>query len=140
MVKVDRASIAVSLETRAPLLDFRVAEFMARVPAELRYKHSVKKYLLKRSLEGLLPDDILPRPKMGFGVPLDTWFRGAAASFAKDILLSQTCRERGFFDPAQMALVFERHEADGRDFSNKIWALLFFEMWCRHWLDAPTAA
>jgi asparagine synthase (glutamine-hydrolysing) len=140
LVKVDRASMAVSLETRAPLLDYRLAEFMATVPAELRYRRSTKKYLLKHALEGILPAEILHRPKMGFGVPLQNWFRGASAGFAREILLSQTTRERGFFDPHEVELLFDRHDAKSRDFSSKLWTLLFFELWCRHWLDERSAA
>lgn len=139
LVKVDRASMAVSLETRAPLLDYRIAEFMATVPAPLRYRNSVKKYLLKKALGGLLPDEILHRRKMGFGVPLESWFRGSARLFARETLLSRQTRERGVFDPREVERLFDRHEAGGRDFSAKIWTTLFFELWCRHWLDVPPA-
>jgi asparagine synthase (glutamine-hydrolysing) len=139
LVKVDRASMAVSLEARAPLLDYRLAEFMATVPAALRYRGREKKYLLKKAMEGILPREILYRSKMGFGVPLKHWFRKDAAEFTRDVLLSSKARNRGFFSPRQIEWILDRHAEGRRDFSGKIWTLLFFELWCRHWLDAPIA-
>jgi asparagine synthase (glutamine-hydrolysing) len=140
LVKVDRASMAVSLETRAPLLDYRLAEFLATVPAEMRYRHREKKYLLKKAMEGVLPREILYRSKMGFGVPLKHWFRKDAAQFTREVLLSQAARERGLFDPQEVQLCLDRHARGRRDFSGKLWTLLFFELWCRSWLDQPVAA
>jgi asparagine synthase (glutamine-hydrolysing) len=136
LVKVDRASMAVSLEARAPLLDFRLAEFMATVPANLRYRGREKKYLLKKAMEGILPREILYRSKMGFGVPLKHWFRKDAAEFTREVLLGRATRERGIFNPRQLEWILARHAEGRRDFSGKIWTLLFFELWCRHWLDA----
>jgi asparagine synthase (glutamine-hydrolysing) len=139
LVKVDRASMAVSLETRAPLLDYRLGEFLATVPAALRYRKRSKKHLLKQAMEGILPAEIIHRGKMGFGVPLKHWFRKDAADFARDILLSQAARERGFFRAGEVARALDRHAQGRRDFSGKLWALLFFELWCRTWLDrTPT--
>jgi asparagine synthase (glutamine-hydrolysing) len=140
LVKVDRASMAVSLETRAPLLDYRLAEFLATVPAEMRYHNREKKYLLKKAMEGVLPRDILDRSKMGFGVPLKHWFRKEAAEFTRDALTSQAARERGLFNPQEVRLCLDRHARGRRDFSGKLWALLFFELWCQSWLDQPVAA
>lgn len=139
LVKVDRASMAVALETRAPLLDYRLAEFMARVPAGLRFRNGTKKYLLKRAMAGLLPEEILSRSKMGFGVPLQHWFRRESADFARDVLLSPTAQERGLFRRREVERILEAH-AGGRNFSGKIWALLFFELWCRAWIDRAPAA
>ena len=137
LVKVDRASMAVSLESRCPLLDYRIAELMAKVPAEVRYRGRVKKYLLKRTLAGRLPASILQRGKMGFGVPLKHWFRKGSAEFTRDVLLSATARQRGFFRTNEVERLLDVHAQGRRDFSSKIWALLFFEMWCREWLDQP---
>ena len=139
LVKVDRASMAVSLETRAPFLDHRLAEFMAKVPASLRFRGHEMKHLLKKAMRGRLPGEIIDRPKMGFGVPLQRWFRGKASEFARDILLSQRARERGLFCPKETARLLDSHVRGPRDFSHKLWVLLFFEMWCRCWLDAPVA-
>ena len=139
LVKVDRASMAVSLETRAPFLDHRLAEFMAKVPARLRFRHKQMKYLLKRVMAGRLPDQIIHRSKMGFGVPLRRWFRERGSEFARDILLSQRARERGLFRPKEIERMLDIHVQGPRDFSHKLWVLLFFEMWCRCWLDEPVA-
>ena len=100
LVKVDRASMAVGLETRAPLLDYRLAEFMSTVPENLRYHNSIKKYLLKQAVRSKLPAEIIDRPKMGFAVPLKHWFHGQAADLVRDVLLSKSARERGIFRTA----------------------------------------
>ncbi len=135
LVKVDRASMAVALETRAPLLDYRLAEFMATVPENLRYHGGVKKYLLKQSVRDKLPTEIIDRGKMGFGVPLKHWFRGAAGDFVRDVLLSRAARERGIFDPRELERLVTVHGESHRDMSTQLWAVVFFELWCRHWLD-----
>ena len=140
LVKVDRASMAVSLETRAPLLDYRIAELLATVPADMRYRNRTKKYLLKKAVTGRLPDSIIHRSKMGFGVPLKHWFRQDAAGFARETLLSQRARERGVLHTAEVERTLNRHAAGRRDFSSKLWALLFFEVWCQKWMDQPVAA
>ncbi len=140
LVKVDRASMAVALEVRAPLLDYRLTEFMASVPPELCYRNGTKKYLLKRAVSEILPEEIIHRSKMGFGVPLKHWFRKPVADFARDVLLSRQSRERGMFRPEELKFLLEEHAQGHRDFSAKIWALLFFEVWCQRWLDQPVAA
>ena len=140
LVKVDRASMIVALEARAPLLDYRLSEFLATVPAELRYRERTKKYLFRRAMEGILPAEILERPKMGFGVPLVHWFRKESAGFARDVLLSSAARQRGLFRAQEVEHILDCHAAGRRDLSMKIWALLFFELWCRSWLDRAPAA
>lgn len=140
LVKVDRASMAVALETRAPLLDYRLAEFMMTVPERLRIRDGVKKYLLKSAMRGVLPDEVIDRPKMGFGVPLRAWFRGEMSNFLRETLLSRTTRERGIFQPAELERLVDGHGAAGRDLSSGIWITVFFELWCRHWLDESPKA
>lgn len=139
LVKVDRASMAVSLEARAPLLDYRLAEFMATVPASLRYRNGVKKYLLKKAVTGVLPDEIIHRRKAGFGAPLHSWFNREAGLFARQVLTSRQFRERGIFDAGRVERMLGRHSAGRRTTASQIWALLFFELWCRHWLDQSPA-
>jgi asparagine synthase (glutamine-hydrolysing) len=134
LVKVDRASMAVALETRAPLLDYRLAEFMSTVPENLRYCNSVKKYLLKQAMRAKLPAEIIDRPKMGFGAPLKHWFRGHAAELVRDVLLSKSARERGIFRPQELKRLVDGHHG-GRDLSSQLWAAVFFELWCQKWLD-----
>jgi len=139
LVKVDRASMAVALETRAPLLDYRLAEFMSTVPEKLRYRNGVSKYLLKEAMRDKLPAEIIDREKMGFDVPLKHWFRGQAAELVHDVLLSQCCRERGFFRSQELRRLVDRHHR-GRDFSAQLWTAVFFELWCGRWLDHAVPA
>ncbi|MCK4622625.1 MAG: asparagine synthase (glutamine-hydrolyzing) [Desulfuromonadales bacterium] len=134
LTKVDRASMLCSLETRAPLLDHEVVELAARIPSTLKLKNGETKYILKKAMTGILPDNILYRRKMGFGVPLVHWFKKDLTSYARDILLSQEARERGIFDSASVEALLLNHQKKGRDLSARIWALLFFEHWCRNWL------
>lgn len=134
LTKVDRASMLCSLETRAPLLDHEVVELAARMPSSLKLSNGETKYILKKAMEGILPNDILYRRKMGFGVPLVHWFKKDLTAYAHDLLLSQEARERGFFNPAEVETLLATHQKSGRDLSARIWALLFFEQWCRNWL------
>ena len=92
LTKVDRMTMAHSLEARPPLLDHRLVEFAATIPARFRLRGGTTKYLFKQAMRGILPDGIIDRPKHGFAVPLARWFRGDLAGFARDLLLSETCR------------------------------------------------
>ncbi len=139
LVKVDRASMAVGLETRAPLLDYRLAEFMSTVPENLRYHNGIKKYLLKQAVRAKLPAEIIDRPKMGFAVPLKHWFHGQAADLVRDVLLSKSARERGIFRPQELKRLVDGHHG-GRDLSSQLWAAVFFESWCQKWLDHSVSA
>jgi asparagine synthase (glutamine-hydrolysing) len=139
LVKVDRASMAVGLETRAPLLDYRLAEFMSTVPEALRYRNGTNKYLLKQAVRAKLPVEIIDRPKMGFAVPLKHWFRGQAAELVREVLLSKSARERGIFRPMELQRLVDGHTG-GRDFSSQLWAAVFFESWCQTWLDHSVLA
>jgi len=94
----------------------------------------VTKSIMKKALKPLLPDNILYRQKMGFGVPLVHWFKHDLVAYARDILLSPQARQRGFFNAAQVENILQLHQKTGRDMSAKIWSLLFFEHWCRTWL------
>ncbi len=135
LVKVDRASMLNSLETRAPLLDHELLEYLAKIPSHLKVKNGETKYLLKKALEGILPEEILYRKKMGFGVPLVHWFKKDILEYTREILLSKQSIERGFFNRRYIETILQAHQHRGRDLSAKIWSLLFFENWCRVWLD-----
>lgn len=140
LTKVDRMSMAHSLEARVPLLDHTLVEFAATIPSELQRRNGTRKYLFKRAMRGILPDAILDRPKHGFGVPLDRWFRGQLAGFVRDLLLSETSRQRGIFNTAYIGQLLERH-ARGRPLELPLWTLVSFELWCRMFLDRrPTPA
>src|SRR5581483_575221 len=104
--KVDRMTMAHSLEARPPLLDHKLVEFAATVPARFRLRNGTTKYLFKRAMRGLLPDSIIDRQKHGFAVPLARWFRGELADFARDLLLSPTARQRGILDPDYVSRMF----------------------------------
>jgi len=137
LTKVDRMTMAHSIEARPPLLDHRVVEFAATIPARYRLREGTTKYLLKRAMRGVLPDAIIDRPKHGFAVPLARWFRGKLAGFARDVLLSDACRQRGLFAPKRVERLIEHHQS-GRNLDLQLWTLLSFELWCRRVLDMPT--
>ena len=139
LTKVDRMSMAHSLEARVPLLDHKVVEFAARIPPELLLRGGRSKHILKRAMTGLLPESVLEKPKRGFAIPLGRWFRGPLRDLPRDLLLSERSRRRGIFDTAAI----ERLLADptrGRDLDLPVWTLLSFELWCRAFLDGRPAA
>ena len=134
MTKVDRASMLCSLETRAPLLDHEFLELAAKIPSGFKLRNGITKYILKKSLEGVLTDTILYRKKMGFGVPLVHWFKEDLIDYSRDILFSNEARQRGYFNMNQIENLLNSHQKKGRDLSPRIWGLLFFEHWCKNWL------
>jgi asparagine synthase (glutamine-hydrolysing) len=134
LTKVDRMSMAHSLEARVPLLDHKLIEFAATIPPELQLRHGTTKYLFKRALRGLLPDAIIDRPKRGFAVPLGRWFRGGLGGFVRDLLCSARARRRGLFEPAYIEKLLDRHER-GRNLDSQLWTLISFELWARRFLD-----
>lgn len=136
LVKVDKASMMNSLETRAPLLDHHLAEYVSSLPSALRMRKGVLKYLLKRVAADLLPIEVLKRPKMGFGVPLEHWFRGDLSGYAYDLLSSTQASQRGIFDQAFIQDLLKVHRgAKGVNDSEAIWALLCLEHWFRIYMD-----
>ncbi len=134
LTKVDRTSMLVSLESRVPLLDHILMEFLATMPTRLKYEAGHGKVILKRAMANDLPDEVLRRRKMGFGVPLGTWFRGTLADYSRDLLTGSRASQRGIFDPVAVAALLDAH-ATGHDRSSQIWSLLCFEEWARQWLD-----
>jgi len=132
--KVDRMSMAHSIEARVPLLDHRLIEFAATIPPELKLRDGTTKYLFKRALRGLLPDEIIDRPKQGFAIPLGRWFRGRPGDFVRDLLLSARTRQRGIFKPSYVEGLLERHQSR-RDVALHLWTLISFELWARRFLD-----
>ncbi len=137
LTKVDRMTMAHSLEARPPLLDHKLVEFAATVPARFRLQDGTTKSLFKKAMRGVLPDQIIDRPKQGFAVPLARWFRGDLSSFAQDLLLSETCRQRGIFNEGYVKQMFSLN-ARGRDLDLQLWTMLSFELWCRRFLDASS--
>ena len=129
----DRVSMAASLESRVPLLDYRIADLVTSMPPAMKFKGAEMKYILKRATQGLLPASVASRrDKMGFPVPLHLWARNRAKGFFEDVLLSRSCRERGLFDPAGVERLMQREDAFGR----RLWGLLNVELWHRLFIDA----
>jgi asparagine synthase (glutamine-hydrolysing) len=134
LTKVDRMSMAHSIEARVPLLDHHVVEFAATIPPELQLRDGTTKYVFKQALAGLVPAPILTRPKHGFAVPLGRWFRGELGGFVRDLLLSERSRHRGVLEPAGVEWLIAQHER-GRELDFQLWTLMSFELWCRQFLD-----
>ena len=134
LTKVDRMSMAHSIETRVPLLDHELVEFAATIPPELRLRNGRTKYIFKRAMPGILPDEVIDRPKHGFGIPLGRWFRGQLGNFVRELLLSETSRRRGIFNTSYVEELVQRHE-NGRELDLHLWTLISFELWCRTFLD-----
>jgi asparagine synthase (glutamine-hydrolysing) len=136
LVKVDRMSMAHSIESRVPLLDNEVLEYAARLPAGLKIHGGRRKHILKEAAKGLLPSAILDRRKQGFGVPIDVWFRSSSREMFANVLLSARARQRGYFEPRFVERLVREHETGRRDHAARLWALLVFELWHRRYLDA----
>ncbi len=132
LTKVDRASMAVSLEAREPLLDHRLVEFAARLPEKMRVRGGTGKYLLKRAMEPQLPRDILYRPKQGFVTPIAQWLRGPLAKEARAVATSGTLAQTGWFNPAAVARIAEAHISGRNDNSRILWQLLMLERSLMH--------
>ena len=133
LTKVDRASMMVSLECRAPILDHQLAEFAATIPVDLRIQGMTTKYLLKKVAERLMPAELVHRPKMGFGVPVAYWLKKEWAAHSDDLLLGEAARARGVFREGFVRRVLEEHRAGKRDNSSMIWSLMVLELWWREW-------
>jgi asparagine synthase (glutamine-hydrolysing) len=129
LVKVDRMSMAHSLEVRVPLLDHKLVEFAATVPPELHLKGLQKKYLLKRALAHRLPAKVLNRKKGGFNVPIPRWLRHELRDHTQDVLSERRLREQGYFDPRYVHQLIKDHNEMKVDYSRNIWGLLIFTLW-----------
>jgi asparagine synthase (glutamine-hydrolysing) len=129
LVKVDRASMAVSLEARVPLLDHRVVEFAWRLPMQFKRRDGVSKWLLRQVLYGLVPRELVDRPKQGFGVPIEHWLKGELRGWACDLLAEDRIRREGFFDPVVVSRHLDDHLSGRRSWASQLWALLMFQAW-----------
>ena len=133
--KVDRASMAHSLEVREPLMDHPLVEWLATLPSSLKLRGGQGKWLFKRAMQSHLPQDLLYRPKMGFSVPLASWFRGALRGRVREAVLGARLADTGLFNPACLRQLLDQHQSGVRDHSSPLWSLLMFDGFLRQIMD-----
>jgi asparagine synthase (glutamine-hydrolysing) len=129
LVKVDRASMACSLEVRAPFLDHELVEFVMGLPSEVKLKGFTSKYILKKAMEPFLPKEVIHRKKKGFGVPIAKWVKGPLKELFGDLLSPDRIRREGFLDPSYVSTLLEDHLAGKKDNRKQLWTLLVWELW-----------
>ena len=139
LTKVDRMSMAASLETRAPLLDQKLIEFVGQIPAGMKIVGTETKAILKRAVKDLIPDEILNRGKQGFGIPIQKWINQELRGRIRDTLSDQITRQRGYFDYSYIELLLREHDRSRRDHSTSLWALFMLELWHRRFLDSGSS-
>jgi asparagine synthase (glutamine-hydrolysing) len=138
--KVDRASMAHSLEVREPLMDHPLVEWLGSLPSSLKVRKGEGKWLLKKAMEPRLPSELLYRPKMGFAVPLARWFRGPLRQRVRDALCGERLAATGIFEPAYLRRLVDDHQSGARDYSAPLWTILMFDAFLRNVVDAGAPA
>jgi asparagine synthase (glutamine-hydrolysing) len=138
--KVDRASMASSLEVREPLMDHPLVEWLGSLPSSLKVRDGEGKWLLKKAMEPRLPSEVLYRPKMGFAVPLARWFRGPLRQRIRTSLTGERMAATGIFEPAYLGRLLDEHESGLRDHSAPLWTLLMFDAFLRNIVESGTSA
>ncbi len=138
LMKQDQMSMAASIESRVPFLDHKLCELSASLPAHLKIRGTTTKYILRKSMAGALPPQILKRPKMGFPVPIGQWLRGRFGWILEEYVLGETARKRGYFQQVFVKQLVAEHRSGLKDHSQRLWALINFEIWSRRFLDRQT--
>ena len=136
LTKVDRASMAVSLEVRAPFLDHRVAEYAASLPAEYKLKGKTTKYILKRAVKDMLPKSIIKRPKKGFGIPVAEWLKGSLNPLLREVLSKERLKKQNLFDANFVSSLIRDHENGVSNNYKQLWTLLVFELWYENFITS----
>ena len=131
----DKMSMAASTEVRVPFLDDRLVELSGRIPPELKLRRLTRKYILKRSMEPVLPHDVIWRPKAGFGAPLRSWLVGDLRPMVDDLLSTDAVRARGLFRADEVQRLITANDAGSEDNALRLWALLTLELWQREYMD-----
>lgn len=137
LTKVDRMSMAVSLETRPPLLDHKVVEFVATLPPRFKLNGKERKYIFKKTASRFVPEEILSRKKQGFRLPIAEWLRKELREMAGDLLLGKTATQRGYFQKPATEKLWNDHQSCRRDNGHQIWLLILLELWHRKYIDDP---
>jgi asparagine synthase (glutamine-hydrolysing) len=137
LTKVDRATMAHSLEGREPLLDYRLIEYVGKIPTEMKLKGGVKKYLLKEITHRYLPKSLMDRPKMGFSIPLAAWLKNDLKYLIDDFLNEAYIKDQGVFRWEEISKMVRLFEKRGDiNYANRIWNLLVFQLWYRKWMKS----
>jgi len=140
LVKVDRMSMANSLEVRAPILDYKLVEFAAKIPSKFKFNNGEKKYILKEIFKPFLSDDILYRKKMGFSVPLADWLRGEIKEIAEDCLFNREAGLVSYFKQETIQKMWQQHQNKQIDYSAPLWSMLMFQMWWDKYMETESIA